>query len=279
MSLAARALWILESNLGEPVTLAGIARACGVSRFHLAHAFGRATGMSVLAYLRARRLSGAAQALAGGAPDILDVALGAGYGSHEAFTRAFRARFGTTPEAVRGAGTTAGLELVPPPDLDRRRVRPIDPPRFVAAGEIVVIGLFRRQRLDYTWPIAGQWQDFIPLHSGFGPQDRTAPIGIVGGLDQDGGFDYGCAAEAAATADVPAGLSRRRLAPQLYAVFSHRGHVAAIDGSYAAIWDCWMPEAVGHAPVPAPTLERYAPQFDPQTGEGGVDLWVPVARR
>lgn len=279
MSLAAKALWILESSLGQPVTLAGVAKACGVSRFHLAHAFCRATGLSVLAYLRARRLTEAARALADGAPDILDVALGAGYGSHEAFTRAFRARFGTTPDAVRGSGRTDALDMMPPLDLTRRRPTAIDPPRFVAAGEMVVIGLFRRQRSDYTWPIAGQWQDFIPLRAGLGPQDPPPPIGIVGGLDADGGFDYGCAAEMAPTAEVPAGLRRRRLAPQLYAVFSHRGHVAAIDGSYVAIWDSWMPAAAGHAPVHAPTLERYTPQFDPQTGEGGVDLWVPITRR
>jgi AraC family transcriptional regulator len=40
--------------------------------------------------------------LAGGnAPDILSLALDTGYGSHEAFSRAFRAQFGTTPETIR----------------------------------------------------------------------------------------------------------------------------------------------------------------------------------
>jgi len=278
MSLAAKALWTLESSLAQPVTLAGIARACGVSRFHLAHAFARATGMSVLAYLRARRLTEAARSLAGGAPDILDVALGAGYGSHEAFTRAFRAQFGMTPEAVRGRGTADGLDLMPPLDLTRRLAVPIDPPRFETAGEIVFIGLFRRHRIDYTWPIASQWQEFIPQHDGIGPQAQPAPVGIVGDLDQDGNFSYGCATEVTATAEIPAGLQRRRLKPQLYAVFRHGGHVATIDGSYAAIWDSWMPNAAGYLPVHAPTLERYTSGFDPRTGEGGVELWVPMMR-
>ena len=52
-------------------------------------------------YARARRLTEAARVLAKGAPDILNVALEADYGSHEAFTRAFRDHFGMTPEAVR----------------------------------------------------------------------------------------------------------------------------------------------------------------------------------
>ena len=67
----------------------------------MAHAFGRATGWSVMRYVRGRRLSEAARTLAAGATDILAVALDAGYGSHEAFTRAFRDQFGRTPESVR----------------------------------------------------------------------------------------------------------------------------------------------------------------------------------
>src|SRR5215207_9231131 len=93
MSLPDRALWIIERNSTRPLTLDGIAAACGVSRSHLAHAFGTTTGLSVMHYVRARRLSATAQALAAGAPDILAIALEAGYGSHEAFTRAFRAHF------------------------------------------------------------------------------------------------------------------------------------------------------------------------------------------
>jgi AraC family transcriptional regulator len=88
--LAEKVLWAIERNLDRPLTLAEIADACGVSHFHLAHAFGQATGISVMQYVRARRLAEAAESLAAGdAPDILDLALDAGYGSHEAFSRAF----------------------------------------------------------------------------------------------------------------------------------------------------------------------------------------------
>ena len=42
--LAEHVVWAIERNLDRPITLADLADACGVSRFHLAHAFGRATG-------------------------------------------------------------------------------------------------------------------------------------------------------------------------------------------------------------------------------------------
>src|ERR1700712_4825355 len=97
-----RAIWFIESHLTDDLTLTRIAAIAGVSRYHMVRAFGVTTGRGVMGYVRARRLTKAAHVLADGAPDILMVALDAGYGSHEAFTRAFRDRFGLTPEALRG---------------------------------------------------------------------------------------------------------------------------------------------------------------------------------
>ena len=96
-----KALWFIENRLSGEISLADIARSVGVSSHHLARAFGEATGLSLMRYARGRRLSEAARSLAAGAPDILEVAIGAGYGSHEAFTRAFRQQFGVTPETLR----------------------------------------------------------------------------------------------------------------------------------------------------------------------------------
>src|ERR1700722_17711908 len=103
MNPAQKALWFIESHLADELTLDEIAAIGGISRFHMVRAFAAATGLSVMRYERVRRLSEAARALASGAPDILSRALEADYGSHEAFTRAFRDHFGVTPEAVRAS--------------------------------------------------------------------------------------------------------------------------------------------------------------------------------
>jgi AraC family transcriptional regulator len=109
-----------------------IAATVGVSTFHLCRAFAAATGQSVAAYARARRLTQAAAALASGAPDILDVALAAGYGSHEAFTRAFRQQFQTTPESVRARASTGTLLLQEPLRMNPTTLAAISAPRIVA---------------------------------------------------------------------------------------------------------------------------------------------------
>src|SRR5579864_3296772 len=96
-----KALWFIESHSSSELSLDDVAAKAGVSRFHMTRAFAAATGWSIMRYLRGRRLTEAARTLAYGAPDILGVALDAGYSSHEAFTRAFRDQFGMTPEAIR----------------------------------------------------------------------------------------------------------------------------------------------------------------------------------
>src|SRR5882762_11647016 len=130
MNPAKKALLLIESHLGDAFTLDEIASIGGVSRFHMVRAFAAATGLSVIRYVRARRLSEAARALAGGAPDILTLALDADYGSHEAFTRAFRDHFGVTPEAVRAATRLDTLKLQEPIVMDSTLTDNLKPPRF-----------------------------------------------------------------------------------------------------------------------------------------------------
>lgn len=114
MHPVAKAIWFIESHFGRAIALSEIASMAGMSRHHLSRRFSQMTGQTLNRYLRARRLSEAARQLAAGAQDILAVALDAGYGSHEAFTRAFREEFGLTPEALRKRRDLSGLRLQEP---------------------------------------------------------------------------------------------------------------------------------------------------------------------
>ena len=277
MSVVDKALWVIERNSSGDLNLPAVAEACGVSRSHLASAFGSTTGWPVMKYLRARRLTRAAQTLARGAPDILAVALDAGYGSHEAFTRAFRDQFGVPPERVRERASTEGLALVEPLDL-RARERPVlAAPWVTEAAAVRAVGFSRRHTFDTVIGIPIQWQTFMATEYGHIPHRVDGiPIGIQKPADDEGGFDYICAAEVTAFGHLPPDLMRIEIPSRRYAVFEHRGHVSTLFETYAAIWNEALSEH-GWAPAHAPVIERHSPSFDPETGEGGLSLWIPLA--
>lgn len=275
MSLPDKALWIIERNSAQPLTLDGIAAACGVSRSHLAHAFGTATGVSVMQYVRARRLSATAQALAAGARNILSIALEAGYGSHEAFTRAFRERFQQTPEAVRERGSVDGLELLGPLELRPQADVRLDPPRFVDSPAVRVAGLSTRCSFDTTIAIPAQWQRFMEIYPAIPHKRERIPIGVSYSADDDGQFEYLCGVEVDRFGVRTRGLVHLDIPPRQYAVFEHRGHVSTIYETYRCIWDDAMP-ATSRSVADAPVIERHNPTFDPRTGEGGLTLWIPL---
>jgi AraC family transcriptional regulator len=68
---------------------------------------------------------------------------------------------------------------------------------------------------------------------------------------------------------------RVSIPPHRYAIFEHRNHISVIQQTYAAIWDEWLP-AHQLASADAPSIERHKETFDPRTGDGGVDIWIPI---
>ena len=276
MNPAQKALWFIESHLAGPLSLDDVADVAGVSRFHLVRAFAAATGFSVMRYVRARRLSEAARALAAGAPDILHVALDAEYGSHEAFTRAFRDHFGITPEAVRATPCLEKLKLQEPLRMDSTAFDKIAPPRFETSKAMLVAGLGERISQDNGAVIPGLWQRFHQYMQNLPGRIGPAAYGVCCNGDDAGNFDYIAGVEVGDFSDLPREFSRVRIPEQRYAVFAHTDHVSTIRGTFNIIWNQWLPSS-GHKVADAPTFERYDEKFDPATGNGGLEIWVPIA--
>jgi AraC family transcriptional regulator len=270
-----KALWFVEAHFDEPLTLEDVADASGVSRHHLARAFGAAFGASPMRYVRARRLSLAARTLADGAPDILSVALDAGYDSHEAFTRAFRDLFGTTPEQVRAGGCVSQLPLMEPIKMNEQVLATLPPPRFEDGKTLLIAGLSERHDHAGMAEVPRQWQKFAP-HIGYIPgQVGNATYGVVCNGDGEGHIDYVCGVEVSDFGDLPPELTAVRIPAHRYAVFTHAGHVSTIRQTWKTIWSKWLPES-GLKASDAPDFERYGESFDAHTGAGGFEIWLPV---
>jgi AraC family transcriptional regulator len=275
MNPAQKALWFIESHLADALTLDEISDVAGISRFHMVRAFAAATGLSVMRYVRVRRLSEAARALANGAPDILSLALDADYGSHEAFTRAFRDHFGVTPEKVRAATCLDHLKLQEPIQMDSTVTDKLQAPRFETSKPLLVAGLGGRYTCENGAGIPGQWQRFSQSMHNIPGRIGNVTYGVCCNGDDAGNFDYISGVEVSDFSDLPREFSGVRIPEQRYAVFTHRDHISTIRRTINTIWNHWLP-ASGFMAADAPNFERYDEKFDPLTGDGGLEIWVPV---
>lgn len=271
MGAARRALWYIESHFAENPSLADIARVVGLSPFHLSRLFQLSTGTSVVRYLRGRRLTEAARQLAAGAGDILSVAVGAGYASHAAFTRAFSDQFGRSPEQVREQGL-AGMALVEALKLIDTSTPCAIQPRRECRGALRVAGIGARHTAATVASIPSQWQR---LDEAYGLGAEIA-YGVCGNNDAEGGFDYIAGVEIRAGASVPAGWQAISIAPREYLVAWHAGHISAIRSTWFWLLNDYLP-ASGLTLADAPDLERYDARFDDRSGHGGVEIWLPLA--
>jgi AraC family transcriptional regulator len=278
MNPVGKALWFIESHCATDITLEDIASCAGVSRFHLLRAFNAATGHSIMRYVRGRRLTEAARRLADGADDILAVAIDAGYGSHEAFTRAFRDQFGVTPEAIRKQGHLESISLLEGIAMTNSPRASLNPPRFENGGLLLIAGLGERYDGESSGAgIPAQWQRFHPYMGSIAGRVGKSAYGVCYNTDDAGNMDYLCGVEVRDFSALPPDFARLRLPERKYVVFFHREHISAIRTTWNAIWNQWLPES-GHEVADAPFFELYSEAFDPRTGNGGVELWVPLAK-
>jgi AraC family transcriptional regulator len=95
---------LVEEHLGEELDVNGLARSLGTTEYHLRRMFSSLAGMPLSEYVRRRRMTVAAAGVVRGEDDLLSIAVRHGYGSTEAFGRAFRSVHGAGPGDVRRDG-------------------------------------------------------------------------------------------------------------------------------------------------------------------------------
>ena len=279
MHPVAKAIWFIESHFGRAIALSEIAAMAGMSRHHLSRRFSEMTGQNLNRYLRARRLSEAARQLAGGAENILTVALDAGYGSHEAFTRAFREEFGLTPEALRTRRDLSGLTLQEPIRMSAIEKSDLPSPRIETLDAFTIAGLGAQFEPGKAAGIPALWQKFNDYFGHIpGQADKTA-YGLCAMQPGKPGFRYVAGVRVTGSADIPPELETIQVPAQSWAMFRHEGHINGIAATVDAAFRTWLPTSgreVGGFPD---VLEFYGEDFDPETGLGRVEIWLPLADR
>lgn len=119
-----RAKDLADARYAEPLTVADLARAAGLSRAHFSQEFRRAFGGSPHAYLLTRRLERAAALLRTTDRSVADICVAVGAQSIGSFTTSFTRTYGMSPTAYRAAFPPAAAYAVVPACVQRVYGRP-----------------------------------------------------------------------------------------------------------------------------------------------------------
>jgi AraC-like DNA-binding protein len=128
------------------LTAADAARRAFLSRYHFDRIIRSTSGEPPAAFRRRVLLERAAYRLVKGDTRILEIALEAGYGSNEAFSRAFRRAFGNTPSAWRRS--PSNFRLPSPNDV---HFHPPGALRLPAQTEVTSMDLLIKMVEHHIW--------------------------------------------------------------------------------------------------------------------------------
>ncbi len=137
------------------LSVQALAEAVGLTRFRLLRLFKRDTGQTLRDYLQGLQLDRAAVRVRFTRESLLSVALDLGFGSQQAFTRAFTRRWGLPPQALR----RMPAEALPPATPDY----PAAPLDAAIPARIVHAPARRLWALRHVGPyprVPQHWQDF-----------------------------------------------------------------------------------------------------------------------
>jgi len=153
----------------------------------------------------------------------------------------------------------------------------MEAPRMEDRGSLLVAGSVGHYTLPDTSGIPHQWDEFAKYLGRIPGQAGSTSYVVCFNMDGSGKMDYMCGVAVTEDAVAPEGLTLLRIEPQLYAVFSHRDHISKIKDTWDAIFQEWCPSS-GRKLTAAPQFEVYDERFDPKTGNGVVEIWIPIER-
>ena len=152
----------------------------------------------------------------------------------------------------------------------------LEAPRVENSRPLLIAGLrshFREEPWNGTPEL---WQRFAP-HLGRipGQVGRTA-YGLCFLLPN--GVAYLAGVEVSGLAGLPSDFAAVNIPAQKYLVFPHGEHVSKLHLTCEMISE-WLPTSgyeAAKTPGAPDFFERYSEEFDPQTGMGGIEVWIPI---
>lgn len=261
----------IEQNLTEELDIENIASKAALSPFYYQRIFGALCGMTVGEYIRARRMSLAAQELNRKDVKVIDIAVKYGYDSPDSFAKTFQKFHGITPSQAKEPG--ASLRSFAPLHIKiTMEGGTMLDYRIVEKAPFTIVGVKRPFNSNTSYQeIPKFWDEWLA-------QGEKRPImgtfGIC--LDMKGkDFDYWIADLYFPWEDIPEGCETRVIPGSAWAQFPCT--IKTLQDTNTKIWSEWLPALQGYSLAGEYDIEVYLP---PEEGSDDmkVYIWVPLKK-
>lgn len=305
-----RVLEYIDQHLEEPLELSTLSAVAHFSAFHFHRLFSAWMGETLGEYLRRRRLEVAALRLVA-QPEVpvLSVALSVGFGSSEAFARAFKGRFGCTAtawrqrEAARRSAQLEGFRTARSkqesnpdqaernpdqenpfgdrhPKTSRRTLREV-PMNVKVIDRQPTLVAYQRYVGPVGAPLSEFWQKSVypwMVTHGLLGQPRFGISHDDPNITSAERFRYDAGVELPPGFTLADGSLTTTLPGGKYAALRFEGTAEEVGDAWTALLREWLP-ASGMQLDARPFFEYYGPDstYDPKTEVFSCDLCIPVA--
>ena len=282
MESISEAVSYIEDTITDSITVDDVARHINISSFYFQKGFSMLCGLTVMEYIRNRRLALAGNELAAGGVRVIDIAMKYGYDSPDSFAKAFTRFHGVTPSMVRKDGTMlksfAPLKL----KISLEGGYLMDY-RITKKDAFTVLGVSKRfQYEDAKQEIPAFWQNHYEAGNG---QYVCGTFGV--NIDEQMGneeFEYLIADVYDPVKDIPKGFITKVIPAFTWAVFPCKGAMPeSLQDVNTKIFSEWLPALKEYEFAEGYCIEMYG---DPEKYPNGTrdenyycEIWIPVKKK
>ncbi len=276
---------IIENNLNSKISVFDVSKELGFSTYYYCRLFKSITGYSPKSYILARKITESITDLIETDIRIIDLALEYGFGSSEAYTRAFHKIVKKNPSEIRKEGRINRQLLLQP--ITNHKLKKIEhsldkEPEIVSLKEIKLVGIPFYYDLSMGNDLTEQWSlltqnlsiipnlkkpaEFYQMQFWFPTQDNESLYFFI-----------------AVAADklelIPIQLTAKTIPAQTYFKFRHKGLANQVGHTYRYIYEEWLPSTDYKLPSHF-NFEYYGDEYLGPYNENSIsEIYIPIENK